>query len=136
MHKRVVEFNQKVLNIKPRELGLMDHDEFQLSLAQFREETGEIAQAYDIGDLVGVIDGVIDLHFFLLGVVYKHGIPEELYKDLFMAVADANMEKKLGVKSGREGFGNSADAIKPEGWVAPEVRIRNLIEKYLEKGNE
>ena len=135
MHKRVVIFNKEVLGIKERPLGLMEPEEMALSLVQFREEVKEIEDAYNEGNLVGVVDGIIDLHFFLLGVVFKHGIPEQLYKSLFHSVADANMEKKRGVKAGREGFGNAADAIKPEGWRPPEDRIRFLIEEYLELGH-
>lgn len=121
-------FNRKVLNIEPRPLSLQEPQEFLLSLKQLREEIDEIQEAYAEGNLVGVIDGLIDLDFFQKGVLYKMGISEDLYSDCFQLVFDANMEKKLGVKKGREGFGNAADAIKPKGWIPPEERIFNRLE--------
>lgn len=128
-HKLVVQFNQEVLGVEPRKLGLMPPLEFSLSLKQLREEVTEMEEAYDKGDLVGVVDGLIDLNYFLLGVVYKHGISEETFNELFSVVHEANLEKKLGVKKGREGFGGSADAVKPEGWVPPEDRINEILSR-------
>lgn len=128
-HSLVVEFNQKILGIEPRKLGLMTPLEFSLSLKQLREEILEMEEAYDKGDLIGVVDGLIDLKYFLLGVVYKHGISEQVFNEMFQAVHEANMEKKLGVKKGREGFGNSADAVKPEDWVPPEARIQEILSR-------
>lgn len=134
-HSQVVQFNLQVLGIQDRKLGLMSPNEFSLSLKQLREEVKEMEEAYDRGDLVGVVDGMVDLNFFLLGVVYKHGISEKLYEKLFSAVSQANMEKKKGVKSGREGFGDAADAIKPEDWVPPEERIATLLDEEF-KGQQ
>lgn len=129
MHKMVENFNRKILGIQRRPLGLMNHEEFKLSLAQLREEIQEIEDAYNEGDLVGVIDGLIDLDYFQKGVVYKHGVSRSLYRRLFSAVHHCNMTKKKGVKETRQGFGDSADAIKPQGWVPPEEAIRLILEQ-------
>ncbi len=126
-HKMVVHFNQRVLGITPRPIGMMQQNEFELSLTQLREEVDEMELAYKEGDFVKLLDGMIDLNFFLLGVVYKHGVDEETFNKAFQAVYEANMEKKLGVKQGREGFGGAADAVKPEGWVPPEDRIQAIL---------
>lgn len=131
-HSKVVTFNQQILGVQPRKLGLMRPDEFSLSLTQLREEIKEMEDAYDEGGLVGVVDGLIDLHFYLLGVIYKHGIPEILYEKLFDQVYQANMTKVRGVNAKREGFGDAADAVKPEGWIAPEDRISRLLENFLD----
>jgi len=127
MHKQVEQFNQEILKIEPREVGLMGEQEFRLSMQQLREEISEIEDAYAEGDLVGVLDGLIDLDYFQKGVVYKHGISAEVYKLLFGQVHHCNMTKKKGVKETRQGFGDSADAIKPTGWIAPETKIRDTL---------
>lgn len=126
-HEQVVEFNQKILGIAPRKVGLQNANEFDLSMHQLQEEITEIIEAYLNQDLVGVIDGLIDLDYFLKGVIYKHGLTPSLYENLFTQVHEANMDKKKGVKKGREGYGDAADAIKPQGWVPPEDRIRKIL---------
>lgn len=131
MHKLVEYFNQFILGIAPRKLGLQQENEFQLSMRQLREEIEEIEEAYQKGDLVGVVDGLIDLDYFHKGIIYKHGIPAPLYAQMFEAVHDCNMAKVKGVKETRAGFGDAADAIKPEGWVAPETVLAEIIQAYL-----
>lgn len=132
IHSKVVSFNREILSIQERPVGLMSPNEFNLSMRQLREEISEMEDEYDRGNLVGVVDGMIDLHFFLLGVIYKHGLKEELYEKLFHEVYSANMEKKAGVKKGREGFGNAADAVKPEGWIPPEERLARILENHMD----
>lgn len=131
MHQLVEHFNREILGIEERKLGLQDPNEFRLSLHQLREEIDEIEEAYENGDLVGVIDGLIDLDYFHKGVVYKMGIPSTLYAQMFEAVHSCNMAKSRGTKETRQGYGDSADAIKPEGWVAPEVVLAEMIQGYL-----
>lgn len=131
MHKMVENFNRKILGIPRRQLSLMNDDEFHLSLTQLREEIQEIEDAYSEGDLVKVVDGLIDLDYFQKGVVYKHGIGRSLYRRLFSAVHHCNMTKRKGIKDTRQGFGDSADAIKPEGWIPPEEAIRLILEEEL-----
>lgn len=127
-HEQVEQFNQQILGIAPRKVGLQSANEFDLSMHQLQEEITEIIEAYINQDLVGVIDGLIDLDYFLKGIIYKHGLNAALYEQMFTAVHNANMEKKRGVKEGREGYGNAADAIKPEGWMPPEARIRQILD--------
>lgn len=126
-HKKVEIFNKQVLGIEPRDLGMMPKDEFKLSMAQLREEIEEIEEAYDEGNLVGVVDGLIDLDYFHKGIIYKHGINYAIYHMLFGQVHESNMTKKKGVKETRRGFGDAADAIKPQGWVAPETKIYETL---------
>ena len=126
-HKKVEIFNKQVLGIEPRDLQMMPEDEFRLSMKQLREEIDEIEEAYREGNLVGVVDGLIDLDYFHKGIVYKHGINYAIYQMLFGQVHDCNMTKKKGVKETRQGFWDAADAIKPQGWIAPEVKIYETL---------
>lgn len=129
--QRVIQFNQEILGIGERPVGLLDAAEMMLSLKQLREEIQEMEDAFNKGDLVGVVDGLVDLDFFTRGVVYKHGLCPEAYSRCFKAVFEANMQKALGKKKGRDEFGDVADAIKPEGWQPPEELIRTILEEYV-----
>lgn len=130
----VMNFNRTILNIPPRQLGLQSEEEFKLSMHQLKEEIFEIETAYDHGDFIGVLDGMIDLEYFLLGVFYKSGINEPTHADLFDAVHQANLLKKAGIKAGREGY-SAIDAIKPEEWTNPEVKFARILEKVKRRGS-
>lgn len=126
--ERVKEFNQTVLGIDPRQPGLQDLDEAKLSHRQLLEEASEYIVANFDADFISAIDGVIDGLVFGYGILYKLGLNETQVDKIFNAVMDANMTKVRGVKVGREGF-DAADAIKPDGWLAPEVRIEKILEE-------
>lgn len=126
-YDQVVEFNRDILGIQERIISLQDNDEFRLSMSQLKEEITEIQEAYLKQDLTGVIDGLIDLEYFLLGVFYKVGLEEQDHSAMFKIVHMANMRKKMGQNQSRPGF-DSADAIKPEDWQSPEEMLSNYIE--------
>ncbi len=130
----VINFNYDILKIKKRSLGIQARDEFDLSMHQLKEEISEIEDAYSIGNFIGVLDGLIDLEYYLLGVFYKNGVNEPTHAELFDAVHQANVLKKQGVKAGREGY-DAADAIKPESWVDPEIKFARILEKVVRRGS-
>jgi len=125
---QVVDFNQNVLKIEPRFLSMLPTHEFQLSMACLQEEIDEFEEAYRNGDLIACIDSIIDLRYFAIGVLYKMGLKSETINKCDTAVHEANMEKKLGVVVKRAVDG-AADAVKPEGWVAPEKRIEAILDE-------
>lgn len=132
-NEMVRKFNQQVLSIDPRPLGLMDPAEMSFSLEALREEVTEMADAYDKGDLVGVVDALIDLDFFRRGILYKHGVTPELYDKMFEVVARKNMEKVQGrCKENRDFL--PFDAVKPDDWVGPEEELRILLEQHMDSG--
>lgn len=126
-------FNQQILGIEPRPVGMMDPAEMAFSVKALRLEIIEMADAYDQGDLVGVVDALIDIDFFRRGILYKHGITPELYDRLFSVVYEKNMQKQLG-KSKPDRAELPMDAIKPEGWMGPEEEIRRLLEEHMDAG--
>lgn len=131
----VINFNRNILKIEHRKPGLQNQDEFKLSMRQLREEIEEIESAYEKGDFIGILDGLVDLEYFLLGIFYKNGINESTHAELFDAVHQANLLKKMGTKAGREGFGNAADAVKPSSWVDPEIKFARILEKVDSHGS-
>ena len=126
-YKSVVEFNQNVLGIAQRSKVLQPVDEFRLSHKQLTEEANEFLEACEDFDYINAIDAVIDSLIFGFGILYKLGLSEREVDEIFAAVMDANMTKKLGVKAGREGF-NAADAVKPVDFVSPETRIMRILQ--------
>lgn len=124
----VSHFNREILGIKPRSVGSQPRSEFELSMHQLKEEIEEIEDAYEKGDFIGVLDGMIDLEYFLLGIFFKNGIDEETHAALFDAVHQANLLKRAGVKAGREGY-DAADAVKPSSWVDPQLKFARILER-------
>lgn len=123
----VVEFNKKVLKIEPRPLHPLEGGELQATRKAFAEELDEFDKAHDQGDFLGQIDAIVDLTYFAFGALYKMGLTADQINDVCMAVHSANMEKKLGVVEKR---GNPlGDAVKPDGWVGPEERIAQILER-------
>ena len=125
----VVEFNRQVLGIKPRPLGLPSLDEIKLSYTQLREEAKELVDAYGDDDYIGCVDAVIDTLYFTYGIAYKLGLTERQLNDMFLMVHQANMNKKKGVKKGREGF-DAADASKPKDWVDPRESMKEYLNDF------
>lgn len=125
--KQVVDFNQQVLKIGQRKVDMLQQNEFEISMKCLQEEIDEFEEAYRKGDIVGCIDAIIDLRYFAVGVLYKHGLSADVITQCDTAVHEANMEKKLGVVAKRASNG-AADAVKPEGWVSPEERIIDILD--------
>lgn len=126
--RNIVDFNQKVLGIAPREKNMLNESEFDISIECLQEEVREFMEAHISGDFIGCIDAIVDLRYFAVGVLYKLGLTAEQIEQIDQAVHDANMQKKLGKKEGR-GDGVAADAVKPEGWVSPEERIAAILDR-------
>lgn len=123
----VCQFNEEVLKIEPRQFNNLSIDEFNMSKTCLLEEVDEFVEAYKNEDFIAQLDSLIDLIYFAVGIMYKMGLGPSQIDGSFEAVHLANLQKKLGVNSKRE-FG-VADAVKPSGWVPPEQRIREILEK-------
>lgn len=121
----VVQFNQMILRLQPRELHPLEGDELEATRKAFKEELQEFDLAIEQGDFIGQIDALTDLKYFIDGALYKMGLSADQIDDIGFAVHDANMQKKLGVVEKR---GNPlGDAVKPDGWVSPEERIGEIL---------
>lgn len=125
-YRNVVKFNQEILGVVPRPLGLQPQQEAALSFTQLIEEANEFDDAWGEQDFIGAIDSCIDSIFFAMGILYKMGVTPEKFDRIFDAVTQANMSKKIGVKEGREGF-DAADAIKPADFKSPEEAIAEIL---------
>lgn len=126
----MVEFNQEVLGIEPRKLGLQPPEEAALSFTQMREEAYEYRDANEERDYINVVDSVLDELYFCYGILYKLGLTENMIDDMFTAIHNANMSKKKGVKEGREGF-DAADAGKPKDWIDPKQAMGEILNAHI-----
>lgn len=86
------------------------------------EELRELNTAIYDADLVGAVDGLLDIIYVAIGTLYTLGLP---FDPLWNAVHTANMQKERGLTK----RGVFYDARKPEGWVGPEAKIRQILQE-------
>ncbi len=92
-------------------------------MALLAEEFDELLIANARGDLAGVLDGLVDLAYVIIGTAIQAGLP---FDDAWNLVHAANMEKVLGKPDDHH-----QGITKPEGWVRPDIEelIRNAIDQ-------
>lgn len=122
---KIQHFNRNVLKIEPRPLGLQADHEITLSHHQLCEEADEYNEALTVVDAV---DALIDSLYYTYGILYKLGLTEDQVDQCVDAVHSCNMQKVLG-KVAKRDYGDNADAVKPEDWVAPEEKIKAILTK-------
>lgn len=119
----VEQFNKEIIGIDRPRIQRMDTAEEEWLSKALTEEIEEFKAASSI---VHQVDALLDLIYFAAGGLTRLGFPAEASMVMFQAVHKANMAKKKGIKETR---GHELDAVKPEGWVAPEGSIADIIKK-------
>ena len=80
------------------------------------EELEEYKQACEKGDIVEILDALVDICYVAMGTAWLMGLPfEKAWKE----VQRSNMEK-IRQASDRSEF----DVVKPEGWKKPDIKGR------------
>lgn len=114
---KVEEFNKSILALPiPSEPQVLNEQRRVWASGAILEELHEFAAASDTGDVEEAADALIDLIYFALGRLVEMGVPAVAVMD---AVHDANMTKIQGELAKRPGS-LGYDAVKPEGWTAPD----------------
>lgn len=121
-YQQVVEFNREILRIPPPQLRLLPSHQAEMLIKQLREEITEFEEAHAEDNLVGCIDALIDLVYFAFGGLYKKGVNDEDFHNVFAIVHTQNMLKKKGIVEKRKVHGVE-DAVKPADWQPPELLI-------------
>lgn len=85
-----------------------------------REEIQEFLDATTVEDQA---DAMIDLIYFALGTLVEIGVPPE---EMFNIVQEANMAKLW--PDGKPRHREDGKIIKPEGWEAPEPKLKAYID--------
>lgn len=122
----VFRFNKEVVKIERPSIKALVANELQWLVGVLKEEADELS---DSSTVVDQVDAMVDCAIFALGGLYRLGLNNEQARACFLAVMDANFDKKSGQKTGRV-FEGVSDAVKPDGWVGPEKRIADILNIY------
>lgn len=137
--QRIFEFNKTVVGITRSAISPLGISEARWLRKALHEEGDELLDATqdyvylphqgpqfqeEEDRVIGQVDACCDAAVFAIGGLARIGLTSDQALECIHAVMDANFEKKAGVKPGREG---AADAVKPEGWVGPEERIKEIL---------
>lgn len=122
----VFDFNEKVIGVaETLALNPLTAAQAEWTLTALREEVTELEEAIAKQDVVGMVDALVDGIYFAVGTFKKMGLTREQSLECFMAVHNANMNKKRGGKAERGNF--EEDAIKPADFVSPEAAIAKIL---------
>lgn len=129
--ERVFDFNKQVVGVDVPCIHPLSLEEAGWLSSALKEEADELTDASwtrtpsDVQEaVVDQVDACLDAAIFGIGGLARIGLTREQAEACFHAIMDANFEKKAGVKPGREG---AKDAVKPEGWIGPEARIKEIL---------
>lgn len=115
--QKAYQFNTEVLDFElPLQPTVLSPLRLEASLEAFREEDDEFIKAVGEDDVLEAADALLDGIYFRLGRLVEMGVPPG---PLFDEIQRANMDKVPGDLSKRPGW-NGKDAVKPEGWKAPD----------------
>lgn len=122
--ENVVHFNKTVIGISDKPKKLMDVDTLNFTTVALREEISEFEDAHLDHDYIVAVDSLIDLMYFAIGGLHKMGLTVSEMEQCCQIVHECNMEKRKGIVDRRN---HEHDAVKPEGWIGPEERIRSVL---------
>jgi len=113
-------------------LGIVDHlmpneytQDFRIKF--LHEELQELSDALTTGDKVGAFDALLDLAYVVYGTALFAGISPAQWHAGMHAVHTANMAKVRVESAADSKRGSAFDCKKPEGWVGPESRLKEIL---------
>lgn len=123
----VMKFHQKFGIATPEGVQSLAADVAEFRQKFLHEELREFAEAHGAADVVGAVDALIDLVYVAYGTALLMGVTPEQWAKCWAAVQEANMSKVRCESAAESKRGHSLDVRKPEGWVAPTVRQRQVL---------
>jgi len=127
MIKEIYTFNTQLLGVKTGQPAFLTPNERNWLITALNEEIEEFIDATEKQSLSDCVDSLLDLAYFAIGGCVRLGLTEDQIQECFNVIHKANMAKKQGVKASRPQDGSVADAVKPEGWEAPEKAIKKIL---------
>lgn len=103
----------------------LDPEERKFRIAAMQEELDEYMVG---GTLIDEYDALIDLLVFVVGTLYRQGLP---INPGYEAVMGQNMKKRLGSNGTKRG-GFKRDLVKPADWIGPEAQLRVIINELTD----
>jgi thymidylate synthase (FAD) len=123
--KGVRQFHEKFgLGWESSPRWIPDMQDFRIKFMQ--EELDEYKEAVANKDMVKAFDALLDLVYVTVGTAHLHGFP---FDEGFEAVQEANMLKQKAKSADESKRGSAFDVVKPEGWVAPEEKLNQLLKE-------
>ena len=125
MVDQVFEFNELIIGTGDIDFNPLDKAKVAWTVKAYLEEIDEFETAFEKQDIVGMVDGTLDLIYFALGTLKKMGLSRAHVRECMTAVHTANMTKKKGKLASR---GNHEDdAVKPVDFAPPEKAISDIL---------
>lgn len=103
--------------------GLLDDATFDYRLKFLYEELDEFTVAHNKDDLVGAVDGLLDLVYVALGTLLNMGLSTKQIEQCWNTIQEANINKIRVSSADESKRGHSSDVRKPLDWVSPEKKI-------------
>ena len=127
----VREFHKAFNHPHPDKLVRMDKSTKEIRAKWMREE---IQEFLDAEDQAQEADAMADLIYFALGTMVVGGYSNKQFSHIFSLVQKANMQKLF--PDNKPHYNEDGKVLKPEGWIAPDQRIREYIDTIKESNNE
>lgn len=109
---------------------LLEGETYNFRLGFMQEELQEFVQAHYDGDLATAYDSLIDLVYVAYGTAQMMGATPAMWQEMWDAVQEANMSKVRATQASESKRGTSLDVVKPAGWVSPDAKHLEIIERY------
>lgn len=122
-------FNAAYYGATYPDVKLLTDDLISALQQDFENLMAEFSTILDEKFIISEVLAVSQMCQGFINIFFELGLTPPMINDIMAAVHAANMEKKLGVNAKR-GDGQTADAVKPEGWIPPEERIGEIIDSY------
>ena len=134
--EKVFEFNSVMLGHQHDHPHTLDQGNVDFIRTAITEELDELSAASssggsDVDTMVGQADALLDLMYFTIGGFTRMGLSPGLVDEMFNVVHQSNMAKARGPKAGR--VTDLPDATKPEGWIPPEDRLKEILIEYIRR---
>lgn len=100
---------------------------FEFRVGFMQEELDEFVRSINSEDFVGGFDALLDLAYVVFGTALFMGVDTERWNAGMEAVHQANMTKIRARDRAESKRGTTLDVIKPEGWVAPEEKLAEIL---------
>lgn len=134
MIKDVAEFNKK-FDLPDGTVDLIGlnansmSEILQYRIAFLKEELDETIIAAKDHDKVKFIDGLLDLCYVAIGTAYFAGVSPEQLQRCWDIIHTTNMSKIRATSSGDSNRGSPWDLVKPEGFIPPDIFIREVLDE-------
>ena len=120
--KDIREFQEKIAEVEEGSLLFrIDRDErIKLRMALLREEVDELEEALLNGDLVEILDAVVDIHYIANGTAQEVGVVDKL-SDAWDLVHSNNMTKLD--ENGKVHKNEMGKVIKPDNYKPVDLNV-------------